>query len=109
MRNKGDISVSVVTTTGEKRKSDASLTDQLSIQSISIAGDVEPGFKSEQYSSLNSVTSPSSVECLELKMQGQSTLPAEINMPTPPPASVPPHFPDTIKSTMRPCSGVDAV
>jgi hypothetical protein len=87
--------------TGDKRRSSVSFIDQLS---ISIAGDIEPEFKTEQYS--NSVAS-SSVESLELKMQAQSTMPAGIVMPTAPPASVPPHFPD--KSTMRPYSGVDAV
>jgi hypothetical protein len=89
--------------TGDKRRSSVSFIDQLSIQSISIAGDIEPEFKIEQCSS--SVAS-SSVESLELKMQGQSTMPAGIIMPTAP-ASIPPHFSD--KSTMRPYSGVDAV
>jgi hypothetical protein len=90
--------------TGYKRRSSVSFNDQLSIQSISIASDiqVEPEFKIEEYS--NSVAS-SSVGSIELKMQGQSTMPAGIIMPTS--ISVPPHFPD--KSTMRPYSGVDAV
>lgn len=108
MRNKGDISVSVVKPTGNKSRSGVSFNDQLSIQTMSIAGDVEPDLKIEEYSP-SKATSSSSAESLELGPQGQSTMPAEIIMPTVPPASVPPHSPYTIQSTMRPCSGVDAV
>jgi hypothetical protein len=108
VRNKGDVSVSVpvVTIAGDKRRSSVSfIDDELSIQSISIVSDiqVEPEFKIEEYYS-NSVAS-SSVESLELKMQGQPTMSAGVIMPTS--TSVPPHFPD--KSTTRPYSGVDAV
>jgi hypothetical protein len=108
MRNKGDISVPVVKTTGDKSRSGVSFNDQLSIQTMSIAGDVEPDLKIEEYSPSKAMSS-SSAESLELGPQGQSTMPAEIIMPTVPPASVPPHSPYTIQSTMRPCSGIDAV
>lgn len=72
-RNKGDVPVAMVSMAGDKRQSSVSFFDQLSIQSISIAGDIEPEFKIEQYS--NSVAS-SSVEGheLNLKTQAQSTM-----------------------------------
>ena len=44
----------------------------------------------------------------ESGMQDHSILPVAI-MPTVPPASVPPHFPDKIEPTIRTCSGLDAV
>jgi hypothetical protein len=108
MKNKDDIAVSVAKTISDKCRSGVLFSDQLSIQTISIDGDIESDLKIEEYSPSRTVTS-SSVESLELKMKGQSAMPAGIIMPTAPPASVPPHSQDTIQSTLRPCSGIDAV
>jgi hypothetical protein len=67
-RKGGGITVSVVTV---ERRSGVSFADQPSNPSISIASDVKPDFKMEQYSPSNTVASSSSVESFdELKMQG---------------------------------------
>ena len=107
-RRKGGVNVSVVTTRGEKYKSSLSLTDQSSIQSTFIASDRKLDVKIEQDSPPNTVTSTFVESFDESGMQDHSTLPASI-MPTAPPASVPPHFPDKIEPTIRACSGLDAV
>jgi Pheromone A receptor len=98
----------VVTTGGNKRISSVLFTDQPSIPSISIAGDLKPDFKTKQYLHSNSLESFSVESLDEPRMQGQSTLPVVI-MPTVPPPSVPPHLPDTTKSTMRAYTGIHAV
>jgi hypothetical protein len=82
----------VVTSSGDKRRSSVSFADQPTIPSISIASEI----KMERYSPSNSMASESVESFEELKMQGQSTLPAGI-MHTVPPASVQPHFPNTTK------------
>jgi hypothetical protein len=87
----------VVTTGGGKVTSSISLNDQ---PSTSIASDLEHGFKIEQYLPSNIAASSSMENIDEPRMQGQLTLPAGV-MLTIPPASVPPHFPNTTKSTMR--------
>jgi hypothetical protein len=108
MKSKGGISVIVVTTGGIKHRSIISLTGLSSISSVSIASDHKPNFKIKQ--NLPSSTSSFAENFDEPRMQGQPTMtmPAGI-MPTIPPVSVSPHFPDTIKSTMRTYSGIDAV
>ncbi len=110
MKRKGGVTVSVVTTNGDKCRSSASFTDQSLIQPISVVNDLKPDFK-EQYTPSNAVTS-SSVESLHQSksaaMQGQSALQAG-TMPSIPPATVPPHLPYTTKSTLRAYSGFDAV
>jgi hypothetical protein len=109
MKNKNGVAVVVVRTGGDnKRISSVSSVDLTSIPSVSIAGDVKPEFKIEQFSPSNSVAS-SSVESLDdPEIQRQSILPPGI-MPAVPPASVLPHFPDKTKSTVRAYSGIDAV
>ncbi|KAF8468717.1 pheromone A receptor-domain-containing protein [Russula ochroleuca] len=104
---KSGVTVTVVRTTRDKRISSV-FTDQSSTPSVSIASEITPDFKIEQYTPSNSVAR-SSVESFDtLEMQGQPALPAGV-MPTVPPASVPPHFPGRIESTMRAYSGVDRV
>jgi pheromone a factor receptor len=102
MKSKGGVTVSVVTT-GDKRDSTVSFTDQLSIPSLSIASDLKPDFKIEEYSPTDSLAS-SSVDSFGSE---QPTDLPELNMTTPavPPASVPPSHPDTTKSTIRAYSG----
>ncbi|KAF8465216.1 STE3-domain-containing protein [Russula ochroleuca] len=98
------VTFTMVRTTRDKRRSSIS-TDQTF---ISFAGDIKPDFKVEQYSPSKIVASSSVESFHEVKMQGQSTLPAGI-MPTVPPASVPPHLPDKTESTMRAYSGIYTV
>jgi hypothetical protein len=109
-RNKVRVSVSVATTSGEKRKSSVSLTvtDQSSTQSTFVHNDPEPDFEIERHSPSISVTSSSMESLHEPMMQCQPALPAGI-MPAVPPASVPPPFLDKTKPTMRACTGVDTV
>jgi hypothetical protein len=95
MKNTGEISVSVVTTSGNKRDS----IDQLSIPSLSFAGDI----KIEEYSPTDSMAS-SSMDSLELGPQGASHLPV-VTLPAVPPASVPPHHADSTELTVRAYSG----
>jgi len=105
----GGVVICVVKTTKEDQGSSVSLTDQSSISSISITSGLErPDFKVEQYSPSNAVTS-SSVESIdESKTQDLSAQPA-VTMPTVPPATLPPHFPETTRSTLRAYSSFDAV
>jgi hypothetical protein len=81
MKSKGGITVHVATTGGNKHRSSVSLTNQISIPSISIGTENEPDFEIEQNSPLNTVLS-FSVENIDGPMlQGQSTaiLPAGIS------------------------------
>jgi len=101
-----------VKTGGEKQDPSLSLTYQSSIPSISIAdGHDKTDFKVEQFSPSNTMTSSSgSVESFhESKAQDQSAMPAVVVMPAAPPATVPPHFPETIRSTLRAYSSYNAV
>ncbi len=100
------VTVSVVAT--DKVSSSVSFTDQ---SLVSVADDLNPGFDIEKYSPSNTVTSSSVGSLHESKsaaMQDQSALSAG-TMPTVPPATVPPHLPDTTKSTLRAYSGFDVV
>jgi hypothetical protein len=71
----------------------------------------KPYFKVEQpeLSPSNTVTSFSVESFHEPKTQDQSTMPTVVIMPTVPPATVPPHFPETTRSTSRAYSGYDVV
>jgi hypothetical protein len=110
VKSNGGIPVTVVKTGGEKQDLSISLTNQSSIPSISIAnGHEKPDFRVEQFSPSNTVTSSSVESFHESKAQDQSTMPAVVIMPTAPPATVPPHFPETARSTLRAYSSYDAV
>jgi hypothetical protein len=113
VKNNGAIAVTVVKTSLEKQDSSISqfsLTHQSSIPSISIANDHKnPDFRVEQFSPSNTVTSSSVESFHESKTQDQTTMPAKAIMPTAPPATVPPHFPETTRSILRAYSGYDAV
>jgi len=87
MKSKGGVKVSVVTGSGNKRDSFVSFSDQLSIPSISLASDLKPDLKIEQYSPSDSAASSSVFESPIL--------------PTVPPVSVPPHFSDSTRTTIR--------
>jgi hypothetical protein len=103
------VTVSVVAT--DEVSSSVSFTDQSLIQPVSVADDLKPGFDIEKYSPSNTMTSSSVGSLHESKsaaMQDQSALSAG-TMPTVPPATVPPHLPDTTRSTFRAYSGCDAV
>jgi hypothetical protein len=106
---RSNVTATVVTTSGESRRSSVSFAERSSIGSISVAGDIKPDFKVEKYSPSNTVASSSVASFDESKMQGRPTLPAEIMPTVPPPASVPSHFPDKTESTLRVYSGDDAV
>jgi hypothetical protein len=99
MKNKGEISVSVVTTSGNKRDSILSFTDRLSIPSISIPTDFKPDIKIEEFSPSDSMAS-SSVDSFELGPQGASHQPM-VTLPAIPPASVPPHHADSTELTVH--------
>ncbi|KAI0271189.1 pheromone A receptor-domain-containing protein [Russula aff. rugulosa BPL654] len=108
----GGITVTVVKTGGEKQDSSISLTDRSSVLSISIANNNKnPDFKVGQHSLSNTVTSSSVESFHESKTQDLSTLPAVpvVIIPTAPPATVPPHFPETTRSTLRAYSSYDVV
>jgi hypothetical protein len=110
VKSNGGITVAVVKRGGEKQDSSISIADQSSIPSISIAnGHEKLEFGVEQFSPSNTVTSSSVESFHESKMQDQSTMPAVVIMPTAPPATVPPHFPETTRSTLRAYSSYDAV
>jgi len=98
MRNNGGISVSVVTTSGKRRDSILSFTDQLSIPSISIPGDVKLDSKIQEFSPTDSMASSSSRDSLELGPQDASHL---VTLPTLPPTSVPPHHADSTEPAIR--------
>lgn len=99
MKNAGEVSVSVVTTSGNKRDSILSFSDQLSIPSISIGDGLKHDIKVEEYSPTDSMAS-SSKDSLEFGSQGASHLPV-VTLPTLPPASVPPHHADPTELTIR--------
>jgi hypothetical protein len=110
VKSNGGITVAVVKRGGEKQESRISLTDQSSIPSISVAnGHKQPDFKVEQFSPSNTMTSPSVESFHEPETQDQPTMPVVVIVPTAPPATVPPHFPETTRSTLRACSSYDAV
>jgi pheromone a factor receptor len=98
MKNKGEISVSV-TTSGNKRDSMSSFADQLSIPSISLPSGFKPDMKIEEYSPTDSMAS-SSMDSLELERHRASHH-GVVTLPTLPPASVPPHRPDSVEVTVR--------
>lgn len=108
MKNKGGIIISVVTKIGVEHRSSVPLANQPLVLSIFTTSDIKPDLKIERYSPLNIPGLASlSVESFDKpRMQGQSTLPVVVILVAPP-ASVSPHLPDTIKSTMRAHSGVD--
>ena len=87
VKNKGGVTVSVVTTGphGDKPNSSASLTLANQKNSILIASDLKPDFKVAHYSLSVGI------------------------LPAVPPASVPPHLPDKTNSTLREYSFFEAV
>jgi hypothetical protein len=112
VKNNGAIAVTVVKTGLEKQDSSMSLTQQSSILSIGIANDhKKPDFRVEQFSPSSTVTSSSaeSFHTCKSKTQDQTTMPAVVIMPTAPPATVPPHFPETTRSILRAYSSYDEV
>jgi hypothetical protein len=113
VKGNGGIAVNAVKRGVEKQDLSLSLSHQSSMPSISIANDHKiPDFRVEQFSPSNTMTAvtSSSVESFhESKTQDQSTMPSVVMMPTAPPATVPPHFPETTRSTLRAYSSYDAV
>jgi pheromone a factor receptor len=91
-KSKGGVTVTVVTT-GPHGRVSRSLTNKRN--SILIANDLKPDFSVAQYSHSDFVESPSGESFDEPKMHDQFAL------PTAPPASVSPHFPDKTNSTLR--------
>ncbi|KAH9986174.1 pheromone A receptor-domain-containing protein [Russula compacta] len=110
MKSKG-VTISVVTSGIKHRDCDsiASCSDQLSIPSISIAGDLKPDFKIEQYSPSDSPAS-SSVVSIEPELESQSPQPVATT-PAVPPATYQPQLRDMTKSITPGYSGdaADAV
>jgi pheromone a factor receptor len=99
----GGVSVSVMTISrGQKRDSTISITDQLSIPSIAFPGDLKSDFKIEPYTSSEN-TASSSVSSLEAGLYDPSSEP-NTTSPTPPPASMSPVLPETVRPTIRPTS-----
>jgi hypothetical protein len=109
-KNKGGVTVSVVTTGphGDKPNSSVPLTLTNQKNSILIASDLRPDFKVTQHSRSGSVESSSGESFDEPKMHDQSALPAGI-LPAFPPASVSPHLPDKTNSTLHEYSFFEAV
>jgi hypothetical protein len=104
------VTVSVVTTIGDKRRSSVSFSDQSLTQPISVDDDPKPDFK-DKYSPSNTVMSSSVERFHEPKSvakQEQSALPAG-TMPMVPSATVPPHLPGMTKSIFHSYSDFDAV
>jgi hypothetical protein len=99
MRNKGGVSVSVVTTGGKKRDSLLSFTDQLSIPSISYDNDLKADLKIQDFSPTDTMASTSK-DSLELERQGALHQPV-VTLPAIPPASVPPHHTDFEEMTLH--------
>lgn len=99
MKNKGEVSVSVVTTSGNKRDSIDSFADQLSIPSISIPSNFKSDIRIEEYSPSDSIASTSK-DSFEL---GPQDAPHQmvVTLPTIPPTSVPPHHTDSTEPTVR--------
>ena len=100
MSGKGGVSISVVTKSGDnKRDSTISISDQLSIPSISIASDFKPDLKLDSYSPSESTTS-SSAPSFQAELYNPSSELSTTSL-TLPPASVPALFSET---TIRPTS-----
>lgn len=100
MRNKGAISVSVVTTSGKRRDSILSFTDQLSIPSIAVDSDLkQPDCKIQDFSPTDTMAS-SSKDSLDFGRQDSSHQ-MVVTLPTIPPTSVPPHHADLTEVTIR--------
>lgn len=95
MKGNGQISVSVVTTSGKKRDSILSFSDKLSIPSISIANDL----KIEDFSPTDSMASTSK-DSLDLEREGASHQQV-VTLPAMPRASVLPHHTDFAEMTVR--------
>jgi len=69
LKSRGGISVTVVTASGDKRNSIVSVTDQLSIPSISLASDLKPDFGFGPSSpSTDSIGLPSSVDDFDFEL-----------------------------------------
>lgn len=103
MSSKGGVTISVTQTSGDfKRDSMFSVSDRLSIPSISIASDLKPDFKTDPYSPSES-TASSSVSSFQAEIYNPSSESTTTSL-TPPPASVSPLFPETPRSTIRPTS-----
>ena len=112
VKSNGGITVNAIKRDAEKQDLSISLSHQSSMPSISVADDHKiPDFRVEQFSPSNTLTvTSSSVESFhESKMQDQSRMPSEVIMPTAPAATVPPHLPETTRSTMHAYSSYDAV
>jgi pheromone a factor receptor len=110
VKSNGGVTVSVVTTSGDKRRSSVSFSDQSLTQSISVDDDPKPDLK-DKYSPSKTVMSSSVERFHEPKSaakQDQSALPAG-TMPTAPSATVPPHLPGMTKSTFRSYSDFNEV
>jgi len=97
MKNKGDVSISVVATSRNKRDSMLSFTDQLSIPSISIPNDLKSDIKIEEFSPSETMVSSTSTDSLD---HGASHL-TVVALPALPPSSVPPHHADSAEPTVR--------
>lgn len=95
MRNRGEVSVSVVTTSGKRRDSILSFTDQLSIPSIALPSDL----KIQEFSPTDSMAT-SSKDSLELEPQDALHQPV-VTLPAIPAPSVPPHHTDSAEMTIR--------
>jgi pheromone a factor receptor len=103
MSTKGGVSVSVMTISrGQKRDSTISITDQLSIPSIAYPGDLKSDFKIEPYLS-SETTASSSSSSFEAELYEPSSESTTTSL-TPPPASVSPVLPETVRPTIRPAS-----
>ena len=91
LKSKNGVAVSVVTTE-DKRGSTITVSDQLSIPSLSIASDFKPDFKITELSPSDSMAS--SVDSFESGSQGQARQ-LEGSTQTVLPTSDAPHLPDT--------------
>ena len=92
LKSKNGVAVSVVTTE-DKRASTITVSDQLSIPSLSIASDFKPDFKITEFSPSDSMVS-SSVDSFESGSQSQARQ-LEGSTQAISPASDVPHLPDT--------------
>ncbi|KAH9964939.1 pheromone A receptor-domain-containing protein [Russula dissimulans] len=96
LRSTGGITVTVITASGDKRDSFLSVTDQLSIPSISLASDFKPDFGFELSSSTtDSVGSPSSVGSFDFEPSGKLPQPEAMD-----PAFDLPHPPDATNAVI---------
>ena len=112
MKSNGGITISLVTTSRDRRGSGVSFSDQSRKQSISVgdADDLKPDFK-DKYLPSNTVISSSAESLHEPKSaakQDESVLLAG-TMPTVPSPTVPPYLPRVTQYTFRAYSGFDAV